>query len=188
MHLHILGICGTFMAGIAALARELGHRVSGSDAHAWPPMSDQLAAQGIDVLPGYKAAHLNPAPDYVVVGNALSRGNRAVEQMLNQGLPYCSGPAWLAEYVLKDRWVVAISGTHGKTTTSAMVAWILQQAGLSPGFLIGGVPQNFGNFGPTGGLAVLCHRGGRIRHRVFRQAFETGPLPRTNRSHQQYRA
>ena len=144
MHLHILGVCGTFMAGIAALARELGHRVTGSDNHAWPPMSDQLAAQGIQVLSGYEAAHLKPAPDCVVIGNALSRGNPAVEHVLNEGLPYLSGPAWLSEQVLKSRWVIAVSGTHGKTTTSSMVAWILEHAGMSPGFLVGGVPQNFG--------------------------------------------
>ena len=139
MHLHILGVCGTFMAGIAALARELGARVTGSDSHAWPPMSDQLAAQGIQVLPGYEPAHLHPAPDCVVIGNALSRGNPAVEYVLNQGIPYLSGPAWLRENVLKERWVIAVSGTHGKTTTSSMVSWILEYAGMSPGFLVGGV-------------------------------------------------
>lgn len=144
MHLHILGICGTFMAGIASLARELGHRVTGSDNHAWPPMSDQLAAQGIEVLSGYKASHLDPAPDCVVIGNALSRGNPAVEHVLDQGLAYISGPGWLAEHVLKGRWVLAVSGTHGKTTTSSILAWILEYAGMSPGFLIGGVPRNFG--------------------------------------------
>ena len=144
MHFHILGVCGTFMAGVAALARELGHRVTGSDNNAWPPMSDQLAAQGIEVLSGYEAAHLKPAPDCVVIGNALSRGNPAVEHVLNAGLPYLSGPAWLSEQVLKSRWVIAVSGTHGKTTTSSMVTWILEYAGMSPGFLVGGVPQNFG--------------------------------------------
>ena len=144
MHIHILGICGTFMAGIASLARELGHRVTGSDNHAWPPMSDQLAGMGIDVLEGYEPSHLDPAPDCVVIGNVLSRGNPAVEHVLNHGLPYFSGPGWLAEYVLKGRWVLSVSGTHGKTTTSSMVAWILEYAGKSPGFLIGGVPRNFG--------------------------------------------
>ena len=143
MHIHILGICGTFMAGIARLARELGHRVTGSDNNAWPPMSDQLAAQGIDILPGYQPEHLHPAPDCVLIGNALSRGNPAVEYVLNQRLTYTSGPAWLAQNVLHDRWVLAIAGTHGKTTTSAMASWILEQSGLSPGFLIGGVPRNF---------------------------------------------
>ena len=132
------------MAGIAVLARELGFRVTGSDNHAWPPMSDQLAAQGIEVMTGYHSDHLDPPPDRVVIGNALSRGNAAVEHVLNQGLPYVSGPAWLSEQVLRNRWVIAVSGTHGKTTTSAMLAWILERAGMSPGFLIGGVPQNFG--------------------------------------------
>ena len=144
MHIHILGICGTFMAGIARLARELGISVTGSDAHAYPPMSDQLAALGIDVMSGYAAAHLQPAPDWVVIGNALSRGNPAVEHVLDKGLRFASGPAWLAEHVLRDRWVLAVSGTHGKTTTSSMLAWILDQARCAPGFLVGGVPENFG--------------------------------------------
>lgn len=131
------------MAGIASLARELGHRVSGSDENAWPPMSDQLRAQGIDVLPGYNAEHLEPAPDQVIVGNALTRGVPVIEHLLNSQLAYTSGPAWLAENLLAKRWVLAVAGTHGKTTTSAMVAWILDWAGMNPGFLIGGVPQNF---------------------------------------------
>ena len=156
------------MAGIAVLAGELGHRVTGSDSNAWPPMSDQLADQGIEVLPGYEASHLDPVPDCVVIGNALSRGNPAVEHVLNQGLPYSSGPAWLADHVLKERWVLAVSGTHGKTTTSSMVAWILECAGMSPGFLIGGVPQNFGISARLGDSPVFCHRSRRIRYRVFR--------------------
>src|SRR3569623_1344481 len=144
MHIHILGICGTFMGGIALVARELGLTVSGSDANVYPPMSTQLEAQGIGLLQGYEAAHLDPAPDLVVIGNALSRGNAAVEYTLDRGIPYTSGPAFLAEYVLKDRWVLAVAGTHGKTTTASMLAWILEYAGLHPGFLIGGVPNNFG--------------------------------------------
>jgi UDP-N-acetylmuramate: L-alanyl-gamma-D-glutamyl-meso-diaminopimelate ligase len=144
MHLHILGICGTFMGGIALLARGLGHRVTGSDANVYPPMSTQLEAAGIELQEGYLAAHLDPAPDMVVVGNAMTRGNLAVEYMLDRGLPYVSGPQWLAENLLQDRWVLAVAGTHGKTTASSMLAWILDDAGLAPGFLIGGVPRNFG--------------------------------------------
>lgn len=144
MHLHILGICGTFMGGIAAIAREQGHTVTGSDANAWPPMSNQLEALGIGLMPGYAAEHLQPAPDVVVVGNVVTRGNPAMEYVLNQGLPYVSGPQWLAENVLRDRHVLAVAGTHGKTTTTSLLAWILEHAGLKPGFLIGGVPGNFG--------------------------------------------
>ncbi|MET0004753.1 MAG: UDP-N-acetylmuramate:L-alanyl-gamma-D-glutamyl-meso-diaminopimelate ligase [Candidatus Thiodiazotropha sp.] len=144
MHIHILGICGTFMGGIALLARALGHRVSGSDANVYPPMSTQLERAGIDLMEGFEADHLQPAPDMVVVGNAMSRGNPAVEAMLNRGLPYTSGPQWLAEHVLQGRWVLAVAGTHGKTSTASLLAWILEQAGLQPGFLIGGVPENFG--------------------------------------------
>ncbi len=144
MHIHILGICGTFMGGLALIARELGHEVSGSDANVYPPMSTQLQEAGITLMQGYQAEHLQPAPDVVVVGNALSRGNPAVEYMLDAGLAYTSGPQWLAEQVLLDRWVLAVAGTHGKTSTSAMLAWILEDAGLQPGFLIGGVPKDFG--------------------------------------------
>lgn len=143
MHIHILGICGTFMGSLALLARELGHQVSGSDAHVYPPMSTQLAEQGIALQHGYDPAHLQPAPDITVIGNALSRGNPAVEYVLEQGLPYTSGPQWLAEQVLAGRWVLAVAGTHGKTTTASMLAWILEQAGMQPGYLIGGVPENF---------------------------------------------
>ena len=144
MHLHILGICGTFMGSLALLARELGHRVSGADQNVYPPMSEQLAAAGIELHEGYDAEQLAAlAPDLVIVGNAMSRGLPVVEQMLESGLRYCSGPAWLADYVLRDRWVLAVAGTHGKTTTSSMLAWILEHSGLEPGFLIGGVPGNF---------------------------------------------
>jgi UDP-N-acetylmuramate: L-alanyl-gamma-D-glutamyl-meso-diaminopimelate ligase len=144
MHIHILGICGTFMGGVARIARALGHRVTGSDAGVYPPMSTQLEEAGIGLMEGYEPAHLDPAPDMVIIGNALSRGNPAVEATLERGLPYTSGPQWLAEHVLQDRWVLAVAGTHGKTTTSAMLAWILEDAHLAPGFLVGGVPRNFG--------------------------------------------
>ncbi|MGI5308509.1 UDP-N-acetylmuramate:L-alanyl-gamma-D-glutamyl-meso-diaminopimelate ligase [Rheinheimera sp. WS51] len=143
MHIHILGICGTFMGGIAAIAKSLGHKVTGSDANVYPPMSTQLTELGINLTQGYDPAQLDPAPDLVIIGNALSRGNPAVEYVLNNHLRYTSGPQWLAEQVLHDRWVLAVSGTHGKTTTSTMLAWILDYAGLNPGFLIGGIPQNF---------------------------------------------
>jgi len=144
MKIHILGICGTFMGGIAQIARALGHEVSGSDANVYPPMSTQLEAAGIELLEGYDPRHLDPPPDMVVIGNAMSRGNPAVEYVLEKGLRYTSGPQWLAENVLHQRWVLAVAGTHGKTTTSGMLAWILEDAGLEPGFLIGGVPRNFG--------------------------------------------
>lgn len=143
MHLHFLGICGTFMGSLAMLARELGHTVTGSDANVYPPMSTQLQQQGITLIEGYDPAQLKPAPDLVIVGNAMSRGNPAVEYMLDAGLPYTSGPQWLCDHVLPGRWVLAVAGTHGKTTTSTMLAWILEYAGMQPGFLIGGVPQCF---------------------------------------------
>ena len=143
MHIHILGICGTFMAGIAALAKAAGHSVTGSDANAYPPMSTQLERLGIRLTEGYDPRQLEPPPDRVVVGNAMSRGNPAVEAMLDRGIPYVSGPRWLAEHVLQGRHVIAVAGTHGKTTTAAMLAWVLEEAGLKPGFLIGGVPANF---------------------------------------------
>ena len=143
MKLHILGICGTFMGGIAALARELGHEVDGSDSNVYPPMSTQLEALGISLRSGYTAANLQPHPDLVVVGNALSRGNAAIEYVLDQRLPYTSGPQWLGEQLLGNRQVVAVAGTHGKTTTTSLLAWLLDSAGLSPGFLIGGAPGNF---------------------------------------------
>ncbi|EKF75808.1 UDP-N-acetylmuramate:L-alanyl-gamma-D-glutamyl-meso-diamino [Alcanivorax hongdengensis A-11-3] len=144
MHIHILGICGTFMGSLAQLAQAQGHRVTGCDQNVYPPMSDQLAAAGIELTQGYDPAQLDPAPDLVVIGNALSRGNPAVEYVLDQGLPYTSGAQMLAEVVLPGRWVLAVAGTHGKTTTSSMLAWILEHAGLNPGYLIGGVPANFG--------------------------------------------
>lgn len=142
-HIHILGICGTFMGGIAALAKALGFRVTGCDAQVYPPMSTQLEQLGIELMQGYKAQHFKDEPDLVIVGNAMSRGNVMVETMLDRNIPYVSGPQWLLDNVLKDRWVLAVSGTHGKTTTSSMLTWILEYAQLSPGFLIGGVPQNF---------------------------------------------
>jgi len=143
MHIHILGICGTFMGSLALLAKAKGMQVSGCDANVYPPMSTQLEQAGIELIEGFDPAQLNPAPDVVIIGNALSRGNPAVEAVLNQGLPYTSGPAFLAQHLLPGRWVLAVAGTHGKTTTSSMLAWLLQAAGLEPGFLIGGVPQNF---------------------------------------------
>lgn len=144
MHIHIIGICGTFMGGLALIARELGHTVSGSDQNVYPPMSTQLAEQGIQLMQGYKVENLQNKPDLVVIGNAMSRGNPEVEAVLNLGLRYRSGPQWLAEFVLQDKWVLAIAGTHGKTTTSSMLAWILENQGFKPGFLIGGIPMNFG--------------------------------------------
>ena len=143
MHVHILGISGTFMGGIAAIARAAGHRVTGSDRNVYPPMSTQLESLGIDVIQGFEAAQLDPAPDIVVVGNVMTRGQPVIEALLERGLPYMSGPEWLSREVLKDRWVLAVAGTHGKTTTSSLLAWILEHAGLAPGFLIGGVPANF---------------------------------------------
>jgi UDP-N-acetylmuramate: L-alanyl-gamma-D-glutamyl-meso-diaminopimelate ligase len=143
MHLHILGICGTFMGGIAALAAAMGHRVTGSDRNVYPPMSTQLAKLGIRIQEGFDADQMEPLPDSVIVGNAMSRGNPAVEAVLNRGISYVSGPQWLAENVLADRHVIAVAGTHGKTTTASMVAWILDQCGVEAGFLIGGIPANF---------------------------------------------
>jgi len=143
MHLHILGICGTFMGGIAALARASGHKVTGCDRNVYPPMSTQLAALGIDLIEGYGADQLALEPDVFVIGNALSRGNPLVEAILDSGRPYESGPDWLARNVLGDRWVLAVAGTHGKTTTSSLLAWVLEHAGLDPGFLVGGVPLDF---------------------------------------------
>ena len=143
MHIHILGICGTFMGGIAVLAKQAGHRVTGCDANVYPPMSTQLQAQGIELIEGFSPEQINLNPDIYVIGNVVSRGNPLMEAILNLGLPYISGPQWLAENVLQGKWVLAVAGTHGKTTTSSMLAWILEYAGLAPGFLIGGVPQNF---------------------------------------------
>jgi UDP-N-acetylmuramate: L-alanyl-gamma-D-glutamyl-meso-diaminopimelate ligase len=144
MHIHILGICGTFMGGLAVLARESGHRVTGCDAGVYPPMSTQLQGQGIELIDGYGLEQLDLQPDLFVIGNVISRGNPLMEAILDRGLPYTSGPQWLGEHVLAGKWVLAVAGTHGKTTTSAMLAWLLEDAGLNPGFLIGGVPLNFG--------------------------------------------
>ena len=144
MHIHILGICGTFMGGIAQLARATGHRVTGCDANVYPPMSTQLEAAGIELIEGFDVEQIALAPDIFVVGNAISRGNPLLEEILDRGLPYVSGPQWLADNILRGRWVLAVAGTHGKTTTASMLAWILDDAGLAPGFLIGGVPMNFG--------------------------------------------
>ena len=143
MHIHILGICGTFMGGLAALAKAAGHEVSGSDSNVYPPMSVQLKRIGVEIIEGYDPAQLVPEPDCVVIGNAMSRGNPVVEAVLDRELPYSSGPQWLAENVLRGRHVLAVAGTHGKTTTASMLAFILEDAGLKPGFLIGGVPGNF---------------------------------------------
>ena len=144
MHVHILGICGSFMGGIAALAKSLGHTVTGSDRNVYPPMSTQLEGLGITLTEGYDVAQFEPGPDMVIIGNAMSRGNPAVEYVLDRNLPYTSGPQWLLDNLLKDRWVLAVAGTHGKTSTSSVLAWILEFAGYTPGFLIGGVPENFG--------------------------------------------
>ncbi len=144
MHIHILGICGTFMGGIAAIAREAGHRVTGCDANVYPPMSDQLRALGIDLIEGFGADQMALKPDLFVIGNVVTRGNALMEAILDAGAVYTSGPQWLAENVLRGRHVLAVAGTHGKTTTTSMLAWMLDQAGLKPGFLVGGVPLNFG--------------------------------------------
>ena len=144
MHIHILGICGTFMGGLAVLAKEAGHKVTGCDANVYPPMSTQLEAQGIELIQGFAAEQTQLKPDLYVIGNVVSRGNALIEEILNRSLPYVSGPQWIGEHILRDKWVLAVAGTHGKTTTSAMLAWILEDAGYSPGFLIGGVPMNFG--------------------------------------------
>ena len=144
MHIHILGVCGTFMGGLAQIAKQLGHKVTGSDANVYPPMSDQLEAAGIELIEGFDPAQLDNTPDLVVIGNAMSRGNPCVERILNENIPYTSGPQWLGDHLLREKWVLSIAGTHGKTTTSSMLAWVLEFAGFKPGFLIGGVPENFG--------------------------------------------
>ncbi len=143
MHIHILGICGTFMGGVAILAKSLGYKVTGSDQNVYPPMSTQLEEQGIKLIQGFAPSQLDCQPDLVVIGNALSRGNPCVEAVLDKQIPYTSGPQWLLEHVLKDKWVLAVAGTHGKTSTASMLAWILEYAQMAPGFLIGGVPENF---------------------------------------------
>ncbi|MHA3061721.1 UDP-N-acetylmuramate:L-alanyl-gamma-D-glutamyl-meso-diaminopimelate ligase [Acinetobacter sp. ANC 4636] len=156
MHLHILGICGTFMGSLALLARELGHTVTGSDQNVYPPMSTQLENAGITLMQGYDRSHLQPHPDLVIVGNAMKRGIDAVEYMLNAGLPYISGPQFLADHVLQGKHVLGVAGTHGKTTTTTMLAWVLDQAGLNPGFLIGGVPLGFSQSARLGGGKYFC--------------------------------
>ena len=144
MHIHILGICGTFMGGLAVLAKAAGHHVTGCDENVYPPMSTQLSAQGIELIAGFDPAQTALHPDLYVIGNVVSRGNPLMEEILNRGLPYTSGPQWIGEHILQQRWVLAVAGTHGKTTTASMLAWILEDAGYAPGFLIGGVPLNFG--------------------------------------------
>ncbi|OTG79620.1 UDP-N-acetylmuramate:L-alanyl-gamma-D-glutamyl-meso-diaminopimelate ligase [Acinetobacter sp. ANC 4648] len=156
MHLHILGICGTFMGSLALLARDLGHKVTGSDANVYPPMSTQLENAGITLMQGYDRSHLQPHPDLVIVGNAMKRGIDAVEYMLNEGLAYISGPQFLADHVLQGKHVLGVAGTHGKTTTTTMLAWVLDQAGLNPGFLIGGVPLGFKESARLGGGKYFC--------------------------------
>lgn len=143
MHIHILGICGTFMGGVALLAKQMGYRVTGSDENVYPPMSTQLESAGIELIAGYGADQLNTTPDQIVIGNVMTRGHEVIERMLEEQWPMVSGPQWLSENLLRSRWVLAVAGTHGKTTTASMLAWILEYAGLAPGFLIGGVPHNF---------------------------------------------
>lgn len=150
-HIHILGICGTFMGSLAILAKQLGYRVTGSDQQVYPPMSTQLEAAGIELFEGWDPSQLDVAPDMIVVGNVIARGNPVMETVLNRLLPYTSGPAWLAEHVLRDRWVLAVAGTHGKTTTSSMLTWILHNADMEPGYLIGGIPHNFPASADIGG-------------------------------------
>ncbi|WP_426687903.1 UDP-N-acetylmuramate:L-alanyl-gamma-D-glutamyl-meso-diaminopimelate ligase [Rhodanobacter ginsengiterrae] len=173
MRLHILGICGTFMGGVAALARELGHAVEGSDANVYPPMSTQLEALGIGLMSGYSAAHLQPAPDLVVVGNAMTRGNPAVEYMLDAQLRYVSGPQWLGETVLAGREVLAVAGTHGKTTTTSLLAHLLESAGMAPGFLVGGVPGNFGVSARLGGSPRIPNPESRIPFVIEADEYDT---------------
>ncbi|PMO32648.1 UDP-N-acetylmuramate:L-alanyl-gamma-D-glutamyl-meso-diaminopimelate ligase [Vibrio breoganii] len=151
MHIHILGICGTFMGGAAVLAKQLGHKVTGSDANVYPPMSTLLESEGVEIIQGYDPDQLEPRPDLVVIGNAMSRGNPCVEYVLDNNLKYTSGPQWLQEFLLHDRWVLAVAGTHGKTTTSSMLAWILEDCGYEPGFLVGGVLGNFDQSARLGG-------------------------------------
>ena len=184
MRIHVLGIGGTFMAALACIARELGHEVEGSDAGLYPPMNKVLADAGIPVREGYRAEHLDPAPDRVVVGNAMTRGNPAVEHMLDEGLDYESGPSWLSRHALRGRHVIAIAGTHGKTTVSSLVAWILESAGRKPGWLIGGMAPQLGTDGPARLGPALRHRGRRVRHRLLRQALEVHSLPAPHPRHQ----
>ena len=144
MHVHILGICGTFMGGIAMIAKQMGYKVTGSDANVYPPMSTQLEEQGIELIQGFDPSQLEPRPDLVVIGNAMKRGNPCVEYILNNNLPFTSGPGWLEQFCLIKKKVLGVAGTHGKTTTASMLAWILESAGKNPSFLIGGIPENFG--------------------------------------------
>ncbi|MGA8392002.1 MAG: Mur ligase domain-containing protein, partial [Burkholderiaceae bacterium] len=176
MHIHILGICGTFMGGLAALAREAGHTVTGCDAGVYPPMSDQLRALGIELIEGFDACQMALRPDVFVIGNVVSRARLPdgapkfplMEAILDAGTPYTSGPQWLAEHVLHGRHVLAVAGTHGKTTTTSMLAWILEKAGLQPGFLVGGVPVNFGVSARLGGGAVA--RPAQVKEEPAQQA------------------
>ncbi|MBA3625563.1 MAG: UDP-N-acetylmuramate:L-alanyl-gamma-D-glutamyl-meso-diaminopimelate ligase, partial [Methylibium sp.] len=178
MHLHILGICGSFMGGLAALAREAGHKVTGCDASVYPPMSEQLRALDIDLIEGFGADQLALAPGLFVIGNVVSRAKPdqfpLMEAILDAGLPYTSGPQWLAEHVLRGRHVLAVAGTHGKTTTTSMLAWILESGGLQPGFLVGGVPQNFGVSARLGGAGAGAPASGP---RVGAQAQAPGAVP-----------
>src|SRR5574343_327142 len=173
MHLHILGICGTFMGGLAALAREAGHKVTGCDANVYPPMSTQLEALGIELITGFGAEQLELKPDVFVIGNVVTRGDRfpLMEAILDAGLPYVSGPQWLAEQVLQGRHVLAVAGTHGKTSTTSMLAWILEHAGLKPGFLVGGVPLNFGVSARLGGGAAV--RSAQVKEEPAQRAGDT---------------
>jgi UDP-N-acetylmuramate: L-alanyl-gamma-D-glutamyl-meso-diaminopimelate ligase len=174
MRIHVLGICGTFMGGLAVLARELGHEVEGSDANVYPPMSTQLERLGITLKAGYRAEHLDPAPDLVIVGNALSRGNPAVEAVLERRLPYVSGPEWLGRSLLAVRRVLAVAGTHGKTTTTSLLAWILDACGRRPGFLVGGVPANFGVSARKGGQSHFSGSGRQAQEGVAKS--DSAPL------------
>ena len=173
MHIHILGICGTFMGGLAALARESGHRVTGCDAGVYPPMSEQLRALGIDLIEGFGAAQLALKPDVFVIGNVVTRGNELMEAILDAGAAYTSGPQWLAEHVLHGRHVLAVAGTHGKTSTTAMLAWMLDHAGLQPGFLVGGVPLNFGVSARLGQVGAGAQAGTRTPFVIEADEYDT---------------
>ena len=177
-HLHILGICGTFMGGIAAIAKAAGYRVTGCDANVYPPMSDAARARSASSSSRASApSQLALAPDVWVIGNVVTRGNPLMEAILDRGERYVSGPQWLAEHVLAGKHVLAVAGTHGKTTTSAMLAWILERAGREPGFLIGGVPRDFPVSARLTAAPLLRHRGRRVRHRLLRQALQVRALP-----------
>jgi UDP-N-acetylmuramate: L-alanyl-gamma-D-glutamyl-meso-diaminopimelate ligase len=173
MHIHILGICGTFMGGLAGLARATGHKVTGCDANVYPPMSDQLRSLDIELIEGYDAGQLALKPDLFIVGNVVTRGNALVEAILDAAAPYTSGPQWLADNVLQGRHVLAVAGTHGKTTTTAMLAWILESAGLKPGFLVGGVPLNFGVSARLGDLDTALPGGTRAPFVIEADEYDT---------------